>query len=103
MPWLSLFFHENSDALIIKQHKEDRLIDQRVLFKSHFNVTKSESPAERSLYCPICYDGSRESERVVRYTSLQIIAHIKDTHTYYELDERYLILSYSWNIVDDIR
>ncbi|PMD22795.1 hypothetical protein NA56DRAFT_75020 [Hyaloscypha hepaticicola] len=91
-------FHENSNALIIKQRK-DRLaywvpIDQRALFKSHFNVTKSESPAERSLYCPICYDGSRESERVVRYTSPQIIAHIKDTHTYDELDERDLILSY---------
>jgi hypothetical protein len=71
-------------------------IKQPELFKSHFNDTKSGRPAERALYCPICYDGSPKSESVVRYTISQLIAHIKDTHTYDELAQRGLVTSEYW-------
>jgi hypothetical protein len=67
------------------------VIKQRELFKCHFNDTKSGRQAEAALYCPICYDGSPKSESVVRYTILQLVAHIKDTHTYDDLETRDLV------------
>jgi hypothetical protein len=68
-------------------------IQQMELFKSHFKIPSPEVPQERALYCPICDDGSPKSASVVRYTIPQLIAHVKDTHTYFELAQRELVTS----------
>jgi len=94
-------FQSKSDTLINRYNTSEPepcyygvRIEQFELFKSHLIDIKSGRPAERALYCPICYDSSPKSESVVRsggYTGSQLIAHMKDTHTYDQLEHRGLI------------
>jgi hypothetical protein len=96
-------FQSRFDTLINTDNKSvpetyhyDVLIKQIELFKSHLIDTRSGRPAEPALYCPICYDSSPKSESVVRsggYTIPQLIAHVKDAHTYDQLEHRGLIIN----------